>query len=86
MRYLNAQPLLMPIIRKTEAAGQNPVIIPRNHAVQAALDAASQRQEWAPFHALLTALQTPYREDGAPESLSQPPPPGTPRCRTFCGT
>ena len=67
-------------------AGQNPVIIPRNHAVQAALDAASQRQEWAPFHALLTALQTPYREDGAPESLSQPPPPGTPRCRTFCGT
>jgi uncharacterized protein YdiU (UPF0061 family) len=67
-------------------AGQNPVIIPRNHEVQAALDAASQRQEWAPFHALLTALQTPYREDGAPESLSQPPPPGTPRCRTFCGT
>ena len=67
-------------------ARHNPVIIPRNHVVQASLDAASQRQDWAPFHDLLAALQAPYREEGAAESLSQPPPPGTPRCRTFCGT
>ena len=64
----------------------NPVIIPRNHAVQAALDAAAEQNDWTPFHNLLTALKTPYRETGSPESLSQPPPPGTPRCRTFCGT
>jgi uncharacterized protein YdiU (UPF0061 family) len=64
----------------------NPVIIPRNHAVQAALDAASQSNDWSAFHALLAALKTPYREAGSPESLRQPPPPGTPRCRTFCGT
>lgn len=64
----------------------NPVIIPRNHVVQAAFDAASVQNDWTPFHNLLTALKTPYREAGSPESLSQPPPPGTPRCRTFCGT
>ena len=64
----------------------NPVIIPRNHAVQQALDAAAQSNDWAPFHALLAALQTPYREAGAPDALRNPPPPGTPRCRTFCGT
>ena len=64
----------------------NPVIIPRNHAVQAALDAASQSNDWSAFHALLAALKTPYRDAGSPESLRQPPPPGTPRCRTFCGT
>ncbi len=64
----------------------NPVIIPRNHAVQQALDAAAQSNDWAPFHTLLAALQSPYREAGAPDALRNPPPPGTPRCRTFCGT
>ena len=64
----------------------NPVIIPRNHAVQTALDAASQSNDWSVFHALLAALQSPYQEAGAPDSLRNPPPPGTPRCRTFCGT
>jgi uncharacterized protein YdiU (UPF0061 family) len=64
----------------------NPVIIPRNHAVQDALDAASQSNNWTPFHALLAALKSPYQEPGALDSLLNPPPPGTPRCRTFCGT
>ena len=64
----------------------NPVIIPRNHAVQQALDAAAQSNDWAPFHTLLAALQSPYQEAGAPDALRNPPPPDTPRCRTFCGT
>jgi uncharacterized protein YdiU (UPF0061 family) len=62
------------------------VVIPRNHAVQDALDAASQSNDWGPFHALLAALKSPYQEAGALDSLRNPPPPGTPRCRTFCGT
>ena len=64
----------------------NPVVIPRNHVVQAALDAASEQNDWTSFHTLLAALRSPYQEAGAPDSLRNPPPPGTPRCRTFCGT
>jgi len=77
----------LPLARVLECMHQhNPVIIPRNHAVQAALDAASQSNDWSAFHALLAALQSPYQKAGAPDSLRNPPPLGTPRCRTFCGT
>jgi uncharacterized protein YdiU (UPF0061 family) len=77
----------LPLARVLECMHQhNPVIIPRNHAVQAALDAASQSNDWSGFHALLAALQSPYQKAGAPDSLRNPPPLGTPRCRTFCGT
>jgi uncharacterized protein YdiU (UPF0061 family) len=77
----------IPVSRVLECMHRNnPVVIPRNHVVQAALDAASEQNDWTPFHALLTALRSPYQEAGAPDSLRNPPPAGTPRCRTFCGT
>ena len=64
----------------------NPAVIPRNHAVEAALDAATRDRDLAPFHALLEALSSPFDDTGKPDILRDPPPPGTPRCRTFCGT
>ncbi|GDY20730.1 UPF0061 protein [Verrucomicrobiota bacterium] len=74
----------------TEAAqlmnAHNPAVIPRNHAVEAALAAATTANDLAPFQRLLTALATPYEEVGQPDELVNPPPPGTPACRTFCGT
>jgi uncharacterized protein YdiU (UPF0061 family) len=77
----------IPVSRVLECMHRNnPVVIPRNHAVQAALDAASEQNDWSAFHTLLAALQSPYQEAGAPDSLRNPPPQGTPRCRTFCGT
>jgi uncharacterized protein YdiU (UPF0061 family) len=77
----------LPLPRVLECMHRNnPVVIPRNHVVQAALDAASEQNDWTPFHALLAALKSPYQEPGALDSLRNPPPPGTPRCRTFCGT
>ena len=42
--------------------------------------------ERAPLELLLDALAHPYDEDGQPDTLRNPPPPGTPACRTFCGT
>ena len=63
----------------------NPAVIPRNHEVEAAL-AAATGNDLTPFEGLQAALATPYDEAGKPDSLLNPPPAGTPRCRTFCGT
>ena len=64
----------------------NPAVIPRNHVVEAALAAATTGNDLAPLERLQTALATPYDEAGQPAALLDPPPPGTPACRTFCGT
>ncbi len=63
----------------------NPAVIPRNHEVEAAL-AAANGNDLAPLERLLAALANPYDEAGQPAALLNPPPPGTPICRTFCGT
>lgn len=63
----------------------NPAVIPRNHAVEAALTAATSN-DFTPLERLLAALARPYEAVGQPAELLNPPPPGTPACRTFCGT
>ncbi|MEQ2010315.1 MAG: protein adenylyltransferase SelO [Limisphaerales bacterium] len=65
--------------------GHNPAVIPRNHEVEAALVAAIENN-LAPLERLLGALARPYDEAGQSDELLNPPPPGTPVCRTFCGT
>ena len=64
----------------------NPAVIPRNHEVEAALAAATTANDLAPLECLHAELATPYDETDHLPSLSNPPPPGTPSCRTFCGT
>ncbi len=64
----------------------NPAVIPRNHVVEAALEAAAGPGDLTAFHRVLKAVQSPYDAAGQPDELLNPPPPGTPRCRTFCGT
>jgi uncharacterized protein YdiU (UPF0061 family) len=65
---------------------RNPAVIPRNHEVESALAAAATANDLAPLESLLAALAAPYDEAGQPAALLNPPPPGTPACRTFCGT
>ena len=48
--------------------------------------AAASANDLAPLERLLTALARPYEEGGQPDELLNPPPAGTPVCRTFCGT
>ena len=64
----------------------NPAVIPRNHQVEAALDAAVTRRDFAPFEALLDALSRPFEERPGLERFVEPPAPGGGPYMTFCGT
>jgi uncharacterized protein YdiU (UPF0061 family) len=62
-------------------------IIPRNHRVEEALDAASSEGDLRPFEDLLKAIQRPCDEDPALARYAEPAPGGyTDSYRTFCGT
>jgi serine/tyrosine/threonine adenylyltransferase len=65
-----------------QVRAMNPAVIPRNHLVEAALDAATEG-DLAPFEALVAAVQSPmtWRE---PFSLA--PPAGLAPYVTYCGT
>jgi serine/tyrosine/threonine adenylyltransferase len=62
----------------------NPAVIPRNHKVESALTAAATG-DLAEFQHLLEVLTRPY-EEPADDAFAQPPPDGTPKHVTFCGT
>ncbi len=65
----------------------NPVYIPRNHLVEAALQAASEAQDMSVFERLLGALQQPFDERPGLEDLAEPAPSSFNQgYRTFCGT
>ncbi len=64
----------------------NPAFIPRNHRVEAALNAASDHGDLAPFHRLLAILQRPYDEQPENREYEQPPQPSERVLNTFCGT
>ena len=64
----------------------NPVFIPRNHLVQATLDAAIQRQDYQPFEELLTAVVQPYEDRPGMERYSTPARLEECVTATFCGT
>ncbi|GBD46918.1 protein adenylyltransferase SelO [Methylopila sp. Yamaguchi] len=72
--------------RRRRMARANPALIPRNHLVEAALAAAVEDGDFAPFDALQEALSDPYapEADASPYAVA-PPVPETPY-RTFCGT
>jgi uncharacterized protein YdiU (UPF0061 family) len=63
----------------------NPVIIPRNHLVQAALDAAEEGDD-QPFELLNRVLQTPFDPAHEGTIYDKPPPAGTTPYVTYCGT
>lgn len=64
----------------------NPAYIPRNHRVEAALDAATRSGDMELFHALLQLTQQPYDPHPGFEAWQQPPQPEERVLATFCGT
>ncbi len=65
----------------------NPLIIPRNHLVEEALNAASNDGDLGPFQRLLAAVQRPWDDAPEPTAYAQPAPAAVTACyRTFCGT
>ena len=77
---------------KSDAARQkamqavNPVYIPRNHQIEAAIRAAEDRGDFSVFHELHAVLQNPYVEQSGNERYRQPPAPDEMVTKTFCGT
>ncbi|MEO8347190.1 MAG: hypothetical protein ABI607_16005 [Betaproteobacteria bacterium] len=65
----------------------SPIVIARNHRVEEALAAASDRDDFGPFERLLDALRRPYDETPEVAPFAEPAPAAvTARYRTFCGT
>jgi uncharacterized protein YdiU (UPF0061 family) len=64
----------------------NPVFIPRNHIVEAALEAANLRQDFRPFEDLFSVISRPYDERPGLERYSTPARPEECVLQTFCGT
>ncbi|MEI6714720.1 MAG: YdiU family protein [Verrucomicrobiota bacterium] len=64
----------------------NPAVIPRNHLVESALNEAMQTGELTQFERLLDVLSRPYESRPSGDPFVSPPPLGTGRYRTFCGT
>jgi uncharacterized protein YdiU (UPF0061 family) len=63
----------------------NPVVIPRNHKVEEALEAATEG-DLTPFETLLTALKSPYQDSPSLKNYQAPPEPSPYKYQTFCGT
>lgn len=77
-----------PAERSSLMNSANPSIIPRNHRVESMI-AAGLDGDFAPFHAMVEALATPYEDaplDGDVAALALPPQAEEVVRATFCGT
>ena len=75
-----------PAARRTAMRSANPVFIPRNHRVEAVIQAAVNHDDFAPFEELLTVLSKPYEDQPAFAGYADPPEPHQRVLQTFCGT
>lgn len=64
----------------------NPLVIARNHQVEAALSAVVERGDTGPAERLVEALRDPYSESPSLADYVDPPPNGDRGYQTFCGT
>ncbi len=71
--------------RATAMQRANPAVIPRNHQVEAALDAAVEG-DLDPLDALLQALADPWGDRPESDQFTWPPEPHEVVQQTFCGT
>jgi serine/tyrosine/threonine adenylyltransferase len=64
----------------------NPAFIPRNHLVEAAIVAATERQNFRPFEQLLEVVTNPFADQPDSEDYALPARPEELVLETFCGT
>lgn len=72
--------------RRAAMKRANPARIPRNHRIEEAIAAAVERDDFAPFHALVDALADPFSDDPALAAYESPPRTEERVLQTFCGT
>jgi uncharacterized protein YdiU (UPF0061 family) len=77
---------VQPETRGAAMQAANPLYIPRNHQVEAALSAAVTHSDFAPFETLLDVLSRPHEERQGLERFTLPPEPSERVQQTFCGT
>lgn len=63
----------------------NPSLIPRNHRIEAVIEAAISADDFEPFHEMVEVLSDPF-VDEPPETYAMPPAPEDEVRQTFCGT
>jgi uncharacterized protein YdiU (UPF0061 family) len=81
-RWQSAQPASSAELRRV-----NPLFVARNHRVEEALSAASERGDLQPLELLLAALRRPFDDNPAYAHLADPAPAAVTACyKTFCGT
>jgi serine/tyrosine/threonine adenylyltransferase len=76
----------MPAERAGVMRTVNPAFIPRNHRIEAVIEAAVTRDDFAPFEELLLVLSKPYEEQPAFADYANPPEAHQRVLQTFCGT
>ncbi len=64
----------------------NPSFIPRNHRVEAALNAAIDQQDYKPFEELLDVVSRPFEDRPELQRYTTPARPEEAVAQTFCGT
>ena len=64
----------------------NPAFIPRNHRIEEAIAAATDRDDFAPFETLVRVLARPFDDQPGAAHLADPPEPEERVQQTFCGT
>ncbi len=72
--------------RQARMQAINPVYIPRNHQVEAAIRAAEDHDDFSAFHELHATLQKPYELQPQKDVYMLPPEPDEVVQQTFCGT
>ena len=72
--------------REAAMRAVNPAFIPRNHRIEAVIQAAVLNDDYAPFEELLTVLARPYEDQPDFAAYADPPKPEERVCQTFCGT
>jgi uncharacterized protein YdiU (UPF0061 family) len=72
--------------RKAAMLRVNPLYIPRNHLVEAAIRAALDNGDYEPFRQLHAVLTRPYEEQPGREDYARPPEEHERVRQTFCGT
>ena len=63
----------------------NPLVIPRNHKVEEALEAANNNN-LDPIKDLISILQNPYKHNEKNNNYQSPAPDTVEKYQTFCGT
>jgi uncharacterized protein YdiU (UPF0061 family) len=64
----------------------NPAFIPRNHRIEEMIEAAVQRDDFAPFETLVRVLARPFEDQPDAAHLAEAPAPEQRVQQTFCGT